>query len=489
MTLNQHIALLEKEASRLELSAEQWLELQDATQNYAWRLVRGLSNAKSYGYRDPASETLTEHAIQEEGRPIQQLLDLLRTEVDTLGINPASGGFMGYIPGGGLAHAAFGDLLAALSNRYSGVFFAAPGAVRMENMLIRWMASLVGYPESSGGFLASGGSIANLSAIVTAREACKISPREVERSVVYLSRETHHCVDKALRIAGLAACRQRLVALDSGYRMVPESLETIIATDQRRGLRPWLVIASAGTTNTGSVDPLADIAAIAQHHGLWLHVDGAYGAFFALCEEGKQVLQGLDKTDSIVLDPHKSLFLPYGTGALLVKDKPALILAHDGIANYMRDAVVNSFEVSPARMSPELTKHFRGLRMWLPLMAHGLAPFRAALGEKLLLARYFYNQIQLVNGFEVGPFPDLSVVIYRYVPKAGDPDDFNTRLARAIQLDGRVFLSSTVLRGKVYLRMAIGSFRTHRRHIDLALQVLRETAAELCAGAPTSRPQ
>ena len=482
MTLEENITLLEKEASGLELSAEQWLGLQDATQDYAWRLVKGLSTAKTYGYRDPATETFTKHPIQEEGRPIQQLLELLRTEVDSLGINPASGGFMGYIPGGGLAHSAFGDLLAALSNRYSSVFFSAPGAVRMENMLIQWMAAVVGYPESSGGYLASGGSIANLSAIVTAREAFAIDPTEVERSVIYLTSQTHHCVDKALRIAGLASCPKRLVEVDSAYRMMPESLEANVAEDRRQGLRPWLIIASAGTTNTGSVDPLTDIEAVARQNELWLHVDGAYGAFFALCQEGKAILQGMDKSDSIVLDPHKSLFLPYGTGALVVKDKPALIQAHGGMADYMRDAVHSNIDVSPARMSPELTKHFRALRMWLPLMAHGLAPFRAALSEKILLARYAYDQIQSMNRFELGPYPDLSVVTFRYVPKAGDADDFNSRLTRAIQIDGRVFLSSTKLRGTVYLRIAIGSFRTHRRHIDLALEVLQETASDLSAG-------
>lgn len=477
--LEHQIGLVEPESLKLELDQKEWDLLQETTLKYARRMVKGLATAPAYGYRDPNEEALSHHPITEEGMPIGALMELLRTEVDTLGINPASGAFLGYIPGGGLSHSAFGDLLAALSNRYAGFFFSAPGAVRMENLLTRWMASMVGYPENSAGFLASGGSIANLSAIVAAREAHDIRARDVERSVVYLTSETHHCVDKALRIAGLGECHQRLVSVDAGFRMIPEALEEAIRQDGASGLRPWLVVGSAGTTNTGGIDPLKALAAIARGHDLWFHIDGAYGAFFALCPEGRAVLSGMDLSDSIVLDPHKSLFLPYGTGALLVKDREILIQAHGGMAYYMRDALQGVIGDSPALMSPELTKHFRGLRMWLPLKAHGLAPFRAALSEKILLARYFYELIRDMECIEVGPYPDLSIVAFRYLPRRADPDAFNTALTRAIQLDGRVFMSSTRLHGQVFLRLAAGSFRTHRHHVDLALKVFQQKAAEL----------
>ena len=487
--MDKQLALLEQEASRLELGQTEWAALEDATLRYARRLIQGLLGAKAYGHRDPSEEMLTKFPITEEGMPIDALMELLRTEVDTLGINPACGRNLGYIPGGGLVHSAFGDLLAALSNRYAGFYFSAPGAVRMENMLTRWMASLIGYPEGSAGFLASGGSIASLSAVVTARDAHGVSAAQLERSVVYLSTETHFCMDKALRIAGLGACPMQLIPTDSGFHMVPEALDEAIRTDKEKGLRPWLVVASAGTTNTGSVDPIPALGEIAHEHGLWFHVDGAYGALFILCPEGQAVLRGLDMSDSIVLDPHKTLFLPYGTGALLVKDRKLLIESHWGGANFMRDAIHGVAGDSPALMSPELTRHFRGLRMWLPLKAHGIAPFRAALSEKILLARYFYERIRGINGFEVGPYPDLSIVVYRYVPPSGDADAFNTELTRAIQLDGRVFISSTRLNGSVFLRLAVGSFRTHRCHVDLVLEILQEKAAELVGSRPTAARQ
>ena len=183
--------------------------------------------------------------------------------------------------------------------------------------------------------------------------------------------------------------------------------------------------------------------------------------------------------DSLVMDPHKTLFLPYGTGALLIKDGARLYASQNWDAAYMQDIPHDIEELSPAELSPELTKHFRGLRVWLPLKLFGVAPFRAALSEKIQLARYFHEKIQLLDGFEVGPYPDLSVVTYRYLPQRGDVDAFNERLTKHVQEEGRIFISSTRVGGQFTLRMAISSFRTHLDDIDQALDVLNWTAAQL----------
>ena len=478
-TDTEHIARLEQASRRLEPSASEWRDLTTKVLGHAEQFRASLAHAPGYegSYGDGAA--LLQSAITEQGMPIGDVLALLRDEVDTLGVNSASSRYLGYIPGGGLVYSAFGDFLAALSNRYAGIFFSSPGAVRMEDMLTRWTASVVGYPPESAGFLASGGSIANLSAIVTAREAHGVRGADIERSVVYVTTHLHHCVDKALRIAGLGQCPRRMVAMDEGYRMSPRALEKAIRTDKAAGLLPWMVAASAGTTNTGAVDPLEALGEIASAFGLWFHIDGAYGAFFALCPEGRAVLRGIASSDSLVLDPHKSLFLPFGTGALLVKDRRQLLAAHGGKAEYMEDSTEEGAEISSAFLSPELTKHFRGLRMWLPLKVLGVAPFRAALSEKIQLARYFYERVAQIDGFEVGPYPDLSVVTYRYAPARGDADLFNKRLVKRIHADGRVFLTHTRISGKVVLRLAVGSFRTHRDDVDLALTILRQKAEEL----------
>jgi len=241
------------------------------------------------------------------------------------------------------------------------------------------------------------------------------------------------------------------------------------------------VIASAGTTDVGAVDPLQEIGEIAKQHNLWYHIDGAYGAFFILVEKCKELLKGMELSDSIVMDPHKGLFLPYGLGTVLVKDKQKLHKAHYYDANYMQDAKTNSEEIlSPAELSPELTKHFRGMRLWLPLKLMGLKPFRACLEEKLWLTKYFHQKVQEL-GFEAGPEPELSVSTYRYVPEHGDANSFNEKLIKEIHKDGRVFLSSTMLDGKFTLRMAALSFRTHLDTIDLALEMLQEKVKKLLA--------
>ncbi len=446
----------------------------DAVVAYCDRFLDRLPELPAFERTEDKGIGLYDAPVSEDPVAMETLLNLLDHNVVRPGLNPASAGHLGYIPGGGIYTSALGDYIAAVTNRHAGVFFPGPGAVRMENLLLDWMAELVGYPASAAGSLSSGGSIANLGGIVTARDAHGLMARDFERSVIYLTDHVHHSVDKAIRIAGVGESVRTIVPVDERRRMDSEALEKAIQKDKAAGRNPWLVIASAGTADTGAVDPLGDIGEIANRHSLWFHIDGAYGAFFALCEEGKKILLGMDRSHSLVMDPHKGLFLPYGSGAVLVKEGKHLSNAHYYHAHYMQDAAKSRDELAPADLSPELSRHFRGLRLWLPLKLFGVRPFRAALEEKLLLARYFHEKIQSVDGFEVGPYPDLSVVTFRYLPQQGDPDAFNQRLTDEIQKDGRVFLSTTQLDGRFVLRLAVLSFRTHLDTIDLALEILKE---------------
>lgn len=476
----EKITALEKLSRQLEPSPEQRETVRQQVLAYTEAFLNAIYDLPAYVMTEEKGQRLYDFPPAEEPMDIQQVLRLLETEVDRPGLNPASGGHLGYIPGGGIYYSALADYIADVTNRYAGIFFAGPGAVRMENLLLKWMAELVGYPaETSAGNLTSGGSIANLIGIVTAREAHDLKAKDIPRAVIYLTEQVHHSVDKAIRIAGLGEAVRRYVPVDARYRMRPEVLEATITEDRRQGLRPFLVIASAGTTDTGAVDPLGAIGEIAETYDLWYHIDGAYGAFFVLCEEGKKILRGMETSHSIVMDPHKGLFLPYGSGAVVVKDASAMLKAHHYQANYMQDTALAQDELSPADLSPELTKHFRGLRLWLPLKLLGLRPFRAAVEEKLWLARYFHARLQEIEGFEVGPYPDLSVVTYRYIPRRGNPDDFNQRLVQEVQKDGRVFISSTRLQGKFVLRLAVLAFRTHLDTIELALEILEKTARRL----------
>lgn len=446
---------------------------------YAESFLKELDQAPGFVLSDAPGAPLLDSPITEDGIDLGSALQLIGDNVDRPGINTASGKMLGFIPGGGLFHSALGDFLAAVSNRYSGHFFGGPGAVRMENMLVSWMANIIGYLESAGGTLLSGGSLAHLTAIVCARDSCGIQGEEVARSVVYITEHAHHSVSKALHIAGLSECVVRHVPVDGRFRMEAHSLAETVKGDKKRGLRPWLVVGSAGTTNTGSVDPLPEIGEISEQHGLWFHVDGAYGAFFILTPEGKGILEGMARSDSIIMDPHKTLFLPHGTGAVLLKDWKQLHKSFRWQSYVVQDVPERADELSPMDMSPELTRHFRGLRMWLPLKVLGVAPFRAALSEKINLARYFHEQIQKIDGFEVGPAPDLSIVIFRFIPPQGSPDAFNQRLLEAILEDGRIFVSSTRVDGNFVLRLAVGSFRTHLNDIDETLEVLEQLSGRM----------
>ena len=467
------IKRLEKIALLLEPDAVYRSQTIEKIISYSENFLENIDNLPSYKFTEHKGIGIYNSPIQDETGNLEELLQSLKENVDTPGLNPASKGHLGFIPGGGIFHSALGDYLAAITNRYAGVFFASPGAVHMENMLLQWMASIIGYPVTSGGNLTSGGSIANLIGIVTARDAFHIKAKDLEKTVIYLSEQGHHSIDKAIRIAGLNECIKRYVPLDDRYRINAQELENTICSDRKTGLNPWLIVASAGTTDVGAVDPLMEIGAIAETYNLWFHVDAAYGGFFMLCDSGKAVLQGLDKSDSIVMDPHKGLFIPYGSGAVLVKNKMQLLESHHYQANYMQDASTSSDELSPGDLSPELSKHFRGLRLWLPLKLIGLAPFSAALEEKIQLARYFYEKLKEIEGIELGPYPELSVVTFRYIPRSGDANDINKKLVNEIQQDGKVFLSSTMLDGNFTIRLAVLSFRTHLDTIDLTLDILK----------------
>jgi len=470
---------LERQSRLLDPGDEEREAAAQRVLRYVQDYLSGLPEAPAFFDRNDMGAAVRDLPISEHGTGLEAALSVLSGHVDSVGINTTSGRFLGYIPGGALFYAGLGDWLAATTNRYASVFFASPGAVRIENQVLRWMADLIGYPRNSTGFLSAGGSTANLTAIVTAREAADVEGESVRRAVVYATVHTHHCIDKALRLCGLGRCTVRRVAVDERFRMRPDALQKALDADRKSGLKPFMIIASAGSTNTGSIDPLDAIADVAESEGVWFHIDAAYGGFFMLCEEVQDRLKGMRRADSVVMDPHKTLFLPYGTGALLVRNGALLNKAHYADAFYMLDAGGEHDEISPANLSPELTKHFRGLRLWLPLQVHGVAPLRAALTEKLRLAQYFHARLGSVPGFEMGPEPELSVVTYRYVPRSGDVDAFNRELVAAVHRDGRVFVTSTVIDGRLTLRMAAVCFRTHRSDIDMAVEVLSELARRL----------
>jgi aromatic-L-amino-acid decarboxylase len=334
----------------------------------------------------------------------------------------------------------------------------------------------MGLPAGSRGILTSGGSLSTFSAIVTARE--ERLDEDFQDGVIYLSDETHHCVPKAARLAGFPRASLRTLPTDGRFRLVPQALDAAVREDRSRGRRPFLVVVNVGTTNTGAVDPLPETLAVARRHGLWVHADAAYGGFFRLAPEGPALLRGIEECDSMTLDPHKGLFLPYGTGALLVRDGTALARAFRGTASYVQD-VADEGSLGFADLSPELSRDFRGLRLWLPLVLHGVSAFREQLAEKLALARWAYEMLRDDPRFEVLDEPQLSVVAFRLRAGEAAAERLSPELLRRVNARRRVFLSSTRIRGRYALRICVLSFRTHADRIRDAVLALREEAGAL----------
>jgi aromatic-L-amino-acid/L-tryptophan decarboxylase len=338
----------------------------------------------------------------------------------------------------------------------------------------------VGFDGDAGGFLTSGGSLANWSAMTIARDLRM--PNNFRRGVVYTSNQAHHSVDKAAILAGLDRTNIRRVPVDADFRVQVDVLEEWIDQDRQAGKLPLAIVGNAGTTNTGAVDHLELLADLAKRTDTWLHVDAAYGGFFLLTERGKSALRGIEKADSITLDPHKGLFLPYGTGCLLVRNRSPLRQVFSLRGEYMMTETEGQDFVDFCDVSPELTRDFRGLRVWLPFQMHGAAAFRECLDEKLDLARHTQAELQAIPGVEIVSKSPLSIVAFRLRQPTWtemETNEKNQSFLRLINGSGRVWLTGTILNEHFVLRICILSFRTHRDRIDECLAIIRHAAAQM----------
>lgn len=468
MNLDEIIKKLEHlniSSSELDIPEAKRLEMVNQAADYANTFINGLNKVK--GFSDKEIGTLT---IQNKKSALNEILNLYQKEVAESGINAASPKHLGYIPGGGIFTAALADFIAAVTNPFASVYYASPGAATIENEVVNWLKSIFSFPENSAGCLSSGGSISTLIAFTAARDKYKIKNEKIKKSVVYLSEQVHHSTQKALRIIGLEDVILRYIPIDNNHRIITNALIELIEKDKAIDLNPFLVVATAGTTDTGSIDPINKIADIAVRYKLWFHIDAAYGGFFILTSK-KNLLNGIEKADSLTIDPHKGLFLPYGVGAVLVKDAEAILHSNYYTANYMQDGYNEELLSSPANLSPELTKHFRGLRVWLPLQIHGIEPFISCLEEKLLLVTYFRKKLAEL-GFCLGPDPDLSISYFWY-PFETNTDEYNRRLMHEIHKNGSVFLSSSIIDKQFVIRIAILAFRTKKETIDEAIEMIK----------------
>jgi glutamate/tyrosine decarboxylase-like PLP-dependent enzyme len=380
--------------------------------------------------------------------------------------------FFGFVPSPGNFVGAMADALASGFNTFVGTWFAGSGAAEIELVTIDWLRELCGLPETGGGLFVSGGSIANLTGMALARHVRL--PYTQERGVLYYSGQTHSSVDRAVQVLGFSTAQIRRIAPDARLRLPLETLEREVACDRAQGRLPFCVVANAGTTNTGAVDPLPALADFCAREGLWLHVDGAYGAAAALTEEGRRELAGLELADSIALDPHKWLFQPFEIGCLLARDRRQLKDAFRVMPEYLRDVHHDQEEVNFCDYGVQLSRGFRALKLWLSMKTFGLAAFRAAIEHGLEMARFAERRLRESGRWEIVTPAQLGIVSFR---RSGD-DAVTQGLVGAMIDDGFALLTSTVLNGRPALRFCTINPRTTEDDVLRTITRLEELAAD-----------
>ena len=395
--------------------------------------------------------------------------------------------FFAFVPGPSNLVGAYADFLRSGYNIFAGSWLEGSGPAMVELVTLDWIRKQAGYPETAGGIFLSGGSLANLSALVTARDAL-LKPEEFSRAVVYGSDQTHSSVLRAMRILGWQKTQFRKLESDVAFRVRPEEVRRAIREDRAAGLAPFCVIANAGTTNTGAIDPMAELADVSAEEKVWLHADGAYGAAALFCERGRKLLSGLQRADSFALDPHKWLFQPFDCALLMVRDRTTLRHAfhvREDEAEYLQDARAGEEEVNLWDYSPELTRPFRALKLWMSLQVFGADAFAAALERTFHLAEYAERKLRERTNWEITSEAQMAVVTFRYVPQwqtnastesGRRSDALNRAIAARMQEQGFALVLTTELRGKTVLRLCTINPRTTEDDIAKTVEALDEHA-------------
>lgn len=405
------------------------------------------------------AEQLLKAPLNDAPESVDALLTTLERDVFPNSFKADHPRFYAFVPSPSNFVSAVGDFLTSGHNVFSGHWLASSAASQIELTVLEWLQQACGFPAEAGGIFLSGGSMANLSAIVVARET-RLGGHDPQ-SVVYYSDQTHSSMSKGLRVLGFGKTQRRAVATDAAYRMDVAALEAAITADRANGMRPFCVVANAGTTNTGAVDPLSALADLCAREGLWLHVDGAYGAAAVLHPRGAAALEGIGRADSITLDPHKWLFQPFEIGCLLVRDaqlmKQAFRVEEDDHADYLADVSrhiqedVNFFE-----RGIQLTRSFKALKLWLSLRTFGLAAFRDGIQVGFDLADFAQEWLVASGKWEIVTPSQMGIVSFRW-KQAGlsdaDTDALTARVVDRLREDGYATVMSTMLRGRPALRL------------------------------------
>ena len=464
---------------RLELSPEEMRRMGYAAIDMLVDRIAGLSAGPAWkGGSRAEMEALLREAAPDEPHDFDALIDRLQSQVFEYAGRIDHPRFFAFVPSSPTWPGILGDLLASGFNIFQGTWLESAGPSTLELIVIDWFRGWIGLPDSAGGLLTSGGSAANLTALVCAREARLADG--AERALVYVSDQTHSSVERALRIIGWPKERIRVIPPDAQHRLPIAALRTAMQADAADGWQPFLVVANAGATSTGAVDPLDAIADACAEHGAWLHVDGAYGGFAVLTARGKQLLRGIERADSVTLDPHKWLFQNYEAGCLLMRDAANLHRTFQIMHPYLQDATTEGDDVNFADRGIQLTRSARAVKVWLSLQTFGVAAFRAAIDDALDLARRAEAYVRERPAFELLSGAELGIVCFRRVPEGDATEDeierVNQRLVAGLSASGVGMISSTRVRGHYALRLCIMNHRSAWADVETVLRWLEGKA-------------
>jgi glutamate/tyrosine decarboxylase-like PLP-dependent enzyme len=440
-----------------------------------------------------------DRALPEEGVGFDRLLEIFNDVIVAASRHNGHPRMFGYVQAPGTAIAAIADLLASTLNANLTAWRSAPAAVEIERLTIDWIKQIVGFKADAGGLFVSGGSMANLSALATARRA-KAPPGLTSKGAqclrqamrVYVSEETHHSVAKAAALLGLGRDNVRAIGVDERYKIRIGELVGAITEDLEAGHLPFCVVGNAGTVNTGACDPLREISAVARRFNLWMHVDASYGGFAVLAPSARGLFDATSEADSIALDPHKWLYLPVDCGCVLYRDAEAARATFAHEAEYTRVLEQEPDEAFAFwDYGPELSRRFRALKVWMMLQGVGVRALGEAIEKDLACARHLESLVRASDDFEMLAPVELSIFCFRHVParfkraradanereRIGQQlDAFNERLLVELQRDGSSYLSNARLGGRFCLRGCVMNYRTTLRDMEILLDDLRRVA-------------
>lgn len=464
-----------------------WRELLERIRELPVGTARGVEEVRAAVARRVPDEPLAQ----------DELLAYLRTLVFENSTIMGHPGYVAYISGAGTIPGAAADLLAAAMNQNVGGWRLAPGATEIELQLVRWLAGRLRLPDTAGGFVTTGGAMSAFAGLKMARDAVagwnvrRLGVSGQRALAVYASTESHVVNTRAADMLGLGTDAVRAIPVDAKLRMRPAALREAIVRDIRAGRRPMAVVAAAGTVGTGAIDPLDAIADVCAEHGVWMHVDGAYGGVAACTDALAPLFQGIERADSIALDPHKWLYTPHSGGVVLVRDERRLAESFSVHASYVaEDKSLTHRGVDFFDLTPNFSRGFHALKIWVSLLAHGWSAYSRRIAHDVDLARWLYARVLAHPALEpVGPPPPLSITCFRYVPDRlrGQPgaeeyvNTLNERIMTALQTGGRVFPSNVVLDGRYGIRACIVNFRTEAADLDMLVTETVRLGAELDA--------